>query len=551
MSAPSERKIVGLSARDQLDGGVLSRLPGPSRRLFLSGAGAAALTGLLAACAGESGTSGAVRSSAATAPAAPKRGGILRAGSPPPPTAVDPLTMYDGSAIAIVQLVADYLIWLDKDFKLVPRLAEKWTAEEGGKRWAFSLRQGVTFSDGTPLDAETVKASFDRLLDPDGKSAALSAFDTVLAAGGVSVRDASTVVFTLERSFSDFPYLVSAGNYNALILKKDYKGDFTKKPIGTGPFLLESYDPSAGATLTRNPKYWEPGKPYLDGVQIKFYADDQADLLALQSGEIDTQILSRPALAGPLKGLGDIVVDQVAGTGLTAFTLRVDKAPFDRKEVRQAIAYALDRPGVNTTVYDGVGALGNDHLLASLFPVAPKDIPQRAKDPAKVATLLGGQKLSFALTYDPPSKDYALTIQNQLKQVGIEVTLDQRTSADFYGGDQAKDTPWLFSDANLVGWAGRAVPSQFIIPMVKSGGVWNGSKYANPTLDAAAKTYDSATTDEERKAQAEIIAKALNEDVPVIITVWSGAIRAYNGKRFTGITAHPASYVDFSSVSRL
>ncbi|WP_436759746.1 ABC transporter substrate-binding protein [Streptosporangium sp. V21-05] len=539
-------------------GEVLSRLPGLSRRVFLGAAGGAALTGLLAACAGDTGDTasagGGPRTAPASPPGTPKTGGVLRAGSPPPPTAVDPVTMYDGSAIAIVQLVADYLIWLDRDFKLVPRLAEKWEPEEGGRRWVFSLREGVTFSDGTPLDAKAVKATFDRLLDPKSKSAAAAAFDSVLAEGGIGVRGDSTVVFTLERAFSDFPYLVSAGNYNAVILKADYAGDFTAKPVGTGPFLLESYDASSGAVFKRNPKYWEPGKPYLDGVRITFYADDQADLLALQSGEIDAQILSRPALVGPLKGLGGTVVDQVQGTGLTAFTLRVDQAPFDKKEVRQAIAYALDRPGVNAGVYDGIGALGNDHLFAALFPAAPPDVPQRAKDPAKVASLLaaaGVEKLSFALTYDPPSKDYALTVQDQLKQVGIEVELDQRTSGDFYGGDQEKDTPWLFTQANLVGWAGRAVPSQFIIPMVKSGGVWNGSKYANPALDAATDAYDSAATDEERGTQAAIIAKALHEDVPVIIAVWSGTVRAYAGERFTGVAAHPSSYVDFSSVSRL
>ncbi|MEO3862063.1 ABC transporter substrate-binding protein [Acrocarpospora sp. B8E8] len=371
----------------------------------------------------------------------------------------------------------------------------------------------------------------------------------MLKAGGVAAPDAHTVTFTLERAFSDFPYLVSAGNYNALILKKDYTsgGDI----IGTGPFTLTKYDVSTGAVFARNPAYWQEGKPYLDGVEIKFYADDQADLLALQSGEIDAQILSRPQLVGPLKGAGDIVVDQVPGTGLTAFTLRTDQPPFDRKENRQAVAYALDRPGVNTTIYDGVGALGNDHLFAALFPAAPTGIPQRAKDPAKVTDLLGGQKLSFDLTFDPPGKDFALTVQNQLKQAGIEVKLDQRTSADFYGGDQEKDTPWLFTAANLVGWAGRAVPSQFIIPMVRSDGVWNGSKYANPALDEAARAYDAATTEEERRAQAAIIANALHEDVPVIISVWAGTVRAYNGTKFAGLQAHPASYVDFSEVTAL
>jgi peptide/nickel transport system substrate-binding protein len=95
------------------------------------------------------------------------------------------------------------------------------------------------------------------------------------------------------------------------------------------------------------------------------------------------------------------------------------------------------------------------------------------------------------------------------------------------------------------------VPSQFITPMVKSGAVWNGSKYANKALDAAADAYDAATTDAEREAQAEIVAKALHEDVPIIVSYWDGAVRAYNSQKFTGIEAHPSSYVDFSSVSQV
>jgi peptide/nickel transport system substrate-binding protein len=525
---------------------VLGRL---NRRSLLAGTAGAGLLALLAACnAADSGPA-----SAPTGSGSGRRGGILRVGSPPPPTSVEPVTMYDGSAIAIVQLVAEYLIWLDNDFTLVPKLAESWEPADGGKRWTFKLRQGVTFSDGTPLDAAAVKASFDRLLDPKGKSAALPAFETILSPGGVSVVDAGTVAFTLDRQFSDFPYLVSAGNYNAVILKSDYAGDFTKAAIGTGPFLLKSYDSATGASLVRNEKYWDTGKPLLDGVEVKFYADDQADLLALQGGDIDAQILSRPLLAQPLGATGAVTVDSVKGTGVTVLTLRVDQAPFDKKEVRQAVAYGLGRPDILQSIGSGVGDLGNDHLLAPLFPAAPTGIPQRALDKQKVADLLkaaGVGKLTFTLTFDPPNKDYAVTIQNQLEQVGIAVSLDQRSSKEFYGGDQAKDTPWLFTQANLVGWAGRAVPSQFVIPMVKSGAVWNGSKYANAELDAAADAYDSATTDGERKAKAETIAKILHEDVPIIVAYWSGTVRAYDGKKFAGVRAHPSSYVDFNEVSR-
>jgi peptide/nickel transport system substrate-binding protein len=527
----------------------LSR-PELSRRDLLAGFGGAGLLALLAAC---NAAGSAPAASTSPAGATGRRGGILRAGSPPPPTAVDPVTMYDGSAIAIVQLVAEYLIWLDRDFKLVPKLAESWSSDEDGKRWTFRLRPGVTFSDGTPLDATAVKASFDRLLNPTSKSAALSAFGSILSPGGVSAQGSATVIFTLDRPFSDFPYLVSAGNYNAVILKADYAGDFTRNAIGTGPFVLKSYDSATGASLTRNEKYWDSGKPYLDGIDIKFYADDQADLLALQSGDVDTQILSRPALVEPLGASGAVAVDTVKGTGVTVLTLRVDQPPFDKKEVRQAVAYGLARPDILQSDGTGVGDLGNDHLFAPLFPAAPTDIAQRAQDKRKVAQLLqaaGVPQLSFTLTFDPPSKDYAVTIQNQLHQVGITVHLDQRSSTDFYGGDQSDDTPWLFTPANLVGWAGRPVPSQFITPMVKSKAVWNGSKYANPALDAAADAYDRATSDTDRRKQAETIARILNEDVPVVIAYWSGAVRAYNGRKFAGIQAHPSSYVDFSTVSQ-
>jgi peptide/nickel transport system substrate-binding protein len=527
-------------------------LPGRSdvsRRGFLAVTGAGALTALLSAC----GAGGAPAALPSAAPASPLRhGGTLRAGSPPPPTAVDPVTAYDGTSVAIIQLVTEYLVWLDEDFNLVPKLATSWKSDATGTRWTFTLRQGVTFSDGTKVDAATVKASFDRLLDPKNESAALSAFETVLAQGGVSTVGDDAVLFTLQRPFSDFPYLVSAGNYNTVILKQDYAGHFTTSAVGTGPFLLKSYNASTGAVLVRNPHYWDAPKPYLDGVDIVFYADDQADLVALQSGDIDAQILSVPSLVEPLAGSGAFTVAQVRGTGVTVLTLRVDRAPFTDKAVRQAVAYGLDRPAIRQGDGIPIDDLGNDHLLAPLFPAAPTDLPQRAKDPAKVKALLasaGLDSLHFTLTFDPPNKDYAVTLQSQLAEVGITVTLDQLSSSDFYGGDQTTDTPWLFTTANLVGWAGRPIPSQFVTPMVKTGAVWNGSKYSNKALDAAADAYDAATGAAERKAQAEIIARALNEDVPIVVSYWSGAVRAYNGHKFQGIQAHPSDFVDFSSVS--
>ncbi|MCU1393560.1 MAG: extracellular solute-binding protein family 5 [Ilumatobacteraceae bacterium] len=513
----------------------------------------AATTG---ATTGASTASSAAASTAATTAgsAAPAgvRGGTLSVGALAPSTEVDPVVGYDAASIAVFQLVNEYLIWLNPDFTLRPQLAEKWTPEQDGKQWVVSIRQGVKFSDGTALDADTVKATFDRLLDPASKSsAALSAFDGVLEVGGVSVKDANTVVFDLARPYADFPYLISANTYNSVILPKDYAGSYTTKAVGTGPFTLTSFSATDGAKFARNESYWDAGKPLLDGVEIKFYKDAQSQVLGLQSGEVDTQVTSLLNLLTPIENDKDFTIDKIGGTGVTVFTLRVDTPPFDKKEIRQAIAYALDRDAINETLSDGSAVLGNDHLFAPAYPASPTDITQRAIDLDKVKQLLGGQEISFKLTFEPPTQDYAVIIQEQLKQAGITVDLDQRSSDDFYAGDQTKDTPWLFTPANLVGWAGRAVPTQFIIPMVKSGGTWNGSKYANPALDAAADAYDASTDLTEKKKQAEIIAKALNEDTPIIITTWATAVRPYNSKKWTGITAHPSSFVDFSTVSKV
>lgn len=484
-------------------------------------------------------------------PASATPGGTLAIGALTPSTAVDPVIGFDAASIAIFQLTNEYLIGLNRDFTLRPQLATEWAPSNDGQQWVVTLREGVTFSDGTPFDADVVKSTFDRLLDPaNASSSAQSAYAGILEGTGVSVQDPTTVVFDLVRPYADFAYLISSNTYNAVILPTDYAGDYTTNPVGTGPFVLDSFSATEGATLGRNESYWDDGKPLLDGVEFKFYQDPQAQVLGLQSGEVDTQITSQIGLLAALQGNDDYTIDTVESTGLNVFTMRVDTPPLDRKEVRQGIAFALDRVAINDTLNDGIDSIGNDHLLAPAFPASPTDLPQREKDLAKVEELLAGEAVSFTLTFDPPTRDYAIVLQDQLRQAGIEVELDQVTSDEFYAGDQETDTPWLFTQSNLVGWAGRAVPTQFINPMIKSDGVWNGSKYSNPDVDAAAEAYDTSTDDEDKRTQARIIAEAMLEDTPIIITTWSTVVRPFNSAKWVGITSHPSSYIELNDVAQ-
>ena len=153
----------------------------------------------------------------------PERGGTIRAGIIQPAGALDPITVADQGGLGVLGQSGEYLIWSDRDLKAQPRLAESWSPTEGGRVWRFKIRQGVTFHDGTPMDAEDVASTFNRLADPDAGSNALSVFSGVLSKGNAKAVDGTTVEFQLDAPNGNFPFLVSSDNYNAIILPKDLR----------------------------------------------------------------------------------------------------------------------------------------------------------------------------------------------------------------------------------------------------------------------------------------------------------------------------------------
>lgn len=535
------------------------------RRGTVMGLSVGSLAALLAACGGDDSSSAdettapagtdtattagstdtTAGSTETTAAATTEAKGTLRMAEAAPARDLEPLSGY-GAGFVVLQFVHDYLVVIDNDFNVLPSLATEWAPSEGSAVWTFQLRDGVTFHDGTPMTPATVVATYERMVNPDMKSVALSAFRGILSPGGAAVgADGTSVVFTLDRPFSDFPYLCSQANYTSMILKEDYAGDWLSNPIGTGPFKVESVDPTTGATLVRNDAYWDTGKPYLESVEITFYTDTQARVIAVQSGEADTALIDF-VTARALVSDDSIEISQVGGTQTNILTMRVDTPPFDRKEVRQAVAWALDRPAVIERVLNGGGAEGNDHLFAPVYKSSPTDIEQRNVDTAKVDELLAGETISFTLTYGATeSAAVAQVYIEQLKQAGFDVTAEEMPDDQFYGGDQEIDTPWLFRPATLVVWAGRPTPSQFIGPMILSTGVWNGAKYNNPEFDTAAAAYDASETDADKAAQAKILAEMMWEDCPAVITYWGGNARAIR-KGFKDLTA---GYFPFADIA--
>ncbi len=483
---------------------------------------------LLAACGGDSTTTS---EGSPSASAAPQRGGSIKVTALTPLSALDPVTMYQTGDIATVEQICEYLIWINNDLTLRPVLAESWSPDPTGAVWTFKLRQGVSFNDGSPLAAEDVVATFDRLVDPDSGSGALSALKGILSPGGTQKIDDYTVQFNLDAAFADFPYLVSSGNYNSVILHRSFAGDFLKKPIGTGPFMLTDFKAKQSATLKRNPNYWQKGLPYLDEVGFVYIDDAQAQAVQLQSGAVDVQAQTAFQGSQALFANPNLNVITTHSTAIREVAMRVDQEPYSDKNVRQAVAYCLDRQAIMASLYDGKGTQGSDQIFSPLYPASPS-FPDRAQDYEKAKQLLSdaGYADGVKLTLTTASSyldlaQYAQIIAEQCKPAGIDMKLNTMSATEFYGGDSST-TPWLNANMTIVEWSPRPVAAQYIQAMLTKASVWNSSHWANSEFDTLFKQY-SATVDEASRSEIATKMGTIQQDeTPVILAFWMDSLRA-------------------------
>lgn len=474
-----------------------------------------------------------------TAAAAPKvvDGGTLKISAVDPGAKIDPVTVAGAAGVGIVGAVAENLTYIDDKGAAQPVLATKWEPSSDGLTWTFTLRAGVTFQDGTPLTAKDVVATYERIIAPKsvspGKSAFIGILKSVTAAGDDAVE------FHLERPFSDFPALTAATN--TYILPADYTlGSWEKNPVGTGPFKLQTYNRGQSVVFVANPTYWDKQDIHLAGLEIDLFKDEQARVLALQSGEIDS-LLGEPVEASLTAALdpSQYNVLSVPNAGFTAFALRVDQAPFTDENVRQAIAWALDRDAIIKTVLGGDGSVGNDTIYAPVYPIKPQGLEQRKQDPAKVEELLGGKTVAFTITASPADETLATVIQQQLNAIGgFKVKIKILPPGEYYA--DGNDAPWLSAPATLTYWASRPSPSQYNNFLYFKGSDWNASHYSNPELEKLSAQYDATTDTAKQQELVNQIAKIEWDDVPVIVSAY-GKSRIFSSKKVHDIPTVPGA----------
>ena len=448
-------------------------------------------------------------------------GGTVRYGQIVPAAAINPVTIADGGGLTVLSQFGETLVLSAPDLSAQPLLAESWSPNADGTVWTFKLRKNVKFHNGKTMTADDVVATFDRLSDPANGSNALSVFTGLLSKGGTRKVDDTTVEFHLDAANGNFPYAVSTDNYNSIIIPAEFPEDFEATMIGTGPFKLEKFTPKVGASFTRNPDYW--GAPPLpDRIEVQFYDDYQPQILALQGGELDI-IQQVPVLqAAGLLNDPNVSIIAIPSSAHSQVHMRTDMDPFQDKRVRQAVALTLDRPKIVAGLMRGKAQLGNDSPFMPAYPSTDPSVPQRQKDIAQAKALMeaAGVGAGFQTTLTTEKyleiPDYAVLIQNAVKEIGIDLQLNIMDQGAYYGDAVPGKSPWLDSSLGITDYGHRGVPNVFLQAPLLSTGTWNSAHFNNKDYDALVTSFVAALDLESQRAIAGKIQTLLLDETPII-----------------------------------
>lgn len=279
--------------------------------------------------------------------------GTLTIGADADPIGLDPVTVTAFSSYDFLALMYSGLLRWTADMQIEPDLAVSYEQPDD-VTYVFKLRDGVKFHNGKPFSAEDVKYTFDRILAPESKSRLRAQYSGIKA---VDVVDPSTVRFELTAPDAAFlNYL--ATNPDGVISAKGVD-NLDAQPVGTGPFMFESYEPNQEFVLKANPDYYEPGLPKVAKVVFKFFKDQATITSALRSKAVDMTWLKDPRVAAQIAKSSP---DLVSAPGQTSRTfpvwLNVKTAPFNDVRVRRALSLATDRNACVQTVLGGSGKVG-------------------------------------------------------------------------------------------------------------------------------------------------------------------------------------------------
>jgi peptide/nickel transport system substrate-binding protein len=513
-------------------------------------------------------------------------GGELVFGTAADPVVLDGALVSDGESLRAIDQMFEGLVTLKPGTtEIVPALAEKWEADAAGTAWTFHLRTGVKFHDGTPFNAAAVCYNFDRWYNfkgPFQEQSATYYWQTVF--GGFSDKktpslykscqatDESTAVLNLTKASSSFLGALALTNFtiaSPTALKK-YDADKgsvdadtgfkptgtygTQHPTGTGPFKFVSWTRGDRLVMEKNADYWGD-KAKIDRLIFRPISDNAARLQALQSGEIQGYDLVEPQDVSTIEGDSNLQILDRPAFNVGYVTINQKVPPFDKLEVRQAVAAGLDRESVVTNFYGGRGEVAKEFMPPSLWGYAT-DVQAYTYDPAKAKSLLQKAGVTIPLKVDfwyptdisrpymPDPKRNFEAFAASLNKSGFKVVPHSAPWSPDYVGRVDGGTAGAL---NLIGWTGDyGDPDDFI-------GIFfqQPTKQFGFTNAEITNTLDKAESETDQAKRAALYQEANREIMkflPGVPYVHTKPALAFTSK-VTGYVPSPVSLEPFSLVS--
>lgn len=478
---------------------------------------------IVAGCSNSSSSSGKSQENTAEkeTPATPKKGGSLTIAFDTDISNYDPLLGNSGNDHALLYPIYDTLVNFNAQLEPQPGLAESWDIPDD-KSIILHLRKGVTFHDGTPFDAEAVKFNIERAISPDSMVSDLGNVESV------DVVDSHTAKLNLKQPDSSIILALSdrSGMMVSPTAVKKFGNDFGQNPVGTGPFKLEKWVKNAEIQLKANENYWQEGLPYLDQMTLKVMPDENTRLNALKSGQVQLYWNVSPNNIPILKKDKNIVLNSKMKVAFQNMYINTKLPPLDKKEVRQALQYAIDRETLVKVLTFGEGepayqTFPKEYWASNQDIKIPYDI-EKAKSLLKEA---GVESVSFDV-YVPNLPFYqriAEAVKGQVKEAGITMNI-QTTEANkgntIYFNEKRGQAWFTF-------WSGRPDPQQTMNSLISGKAFYNAGGESTPEKEEliakAAATYDQK---ERAKLYAQINKIAILDEAMTIPVFFAPAAAA-------------------------
>jgi peptide/nickel transport system substrate-binding protein len=476
-------------------------------------------------------------SALATPLAAQTPPGVLVVGQIAEPQALDPHAVTAVNDFRILMNLYDGLVrYAPGTLEVEPALATGWEISEDGTVYTFTLREGVSFHDGTALNAEAVAWNFDRMLNEDHPLHAetgpfpLSFFFSAIEE--VQALDDLTVQFTLNEPYA--PFLSNLAYPTGLIVSpaavESHRADFGRNPVGTGPFVFEEWRSNERVVVLRNPDYWD-GAPALEAVVFRPITDANTRVAEMLSGGIDLMVEVPPTALAQFQSDDFRVIEQ-AGPHVWFLILNAKEGPFADKRVRQAANYAINKRAITEDILEGTAEIAAGPIPPAFAWAYNEDLEPYPYDPDRARELIAeagaeGASLTFYVTeggsgmLDPIPMGTA--IQADLEAVGFDVTIETyewntflgRVNPGLEGQADMAEMAWMTNDPDTLPFLALrtdAWPEQ---------GGFNSGYYSNPEVDALLEAARIETDQDERARLYKEMQVIVQDDAPwVFVANW-------------------------------